>query len=122
MKKVLIAVFISLVMLILAISCKKQSSPSAPGATATTAATATEESAATLNQSVRQNSASGGSRSQVAGESPRSDQPPLERAAEVPRVDLCAQCGPTDWRWDGRLWVCGVCETPARVSARRTDG
>ena len=40
MKKVLIAVFISLVMLILAISCKKQSSPSAPGATATTAATA----------------------------------------------------------------------------------
>lgn len=86
--------------------------------TATTAATATEESAAPLTQSVRQNSASGGSRFPVAVEARRSDQPPLEPAAEALRADLCAQCGPTDWRWDGSLWVCGVCETPARVRAR----
>ncbi len=83
--------------------------------TATTAATATEEPAAPLNQRVRQDSEIGGSRPPlVAVEPPLHVQPPLEPEAEIPRADVCAECGPTDWRWGGGVWVCAVCATPAR--------
>jgi hypothetical protein len=30
------------------------------------------------------------------------------------RIDLCAQCGPVNWEWVGRAWICPECREPAR--------
>jgi hypothetical protein len=85
--------------------------------TATTAATAAVESAASQNQHVRSDSAAGGPKITLAVETGRSDQPPLASLADASRTDFCVLCGPTAWRWNGRQWVCGACEAPARANA-----
>jgi hypothetical protein len=89
--------------------------------TATTATTATEAAATPLSQRVRSDSANGGSRSPLEPTATGSVQPPLEPASEGQHYYLCAQCGPTDWRWNGSQWACGTCETPARSASRGTD-
>jgi hypothetical protein len=35
------------------------------------------------------------------------------------RIDLCAQCGPTEWRWTGTTWICRDCGAPARENSVR---
>jgi hypothetical protein len=53
------------------------------------------------------------------------------RSAQLDRIDLCARCGPTEWRWTGAAWICSGCGAPARkeragklaaaVDSTRTD-
>lgn len=31
------------------------------------------------------------------------------------RVDFCARCGSTEWRWAGDAWICIGCGAPART-------
>jgi hypothetical protein len=38
------------------------------------------------------------------------------------RIDLCAQCGRNDWRWDGAAWICAGCGTPGPKPARASEG
>jgi hypothetical protein len=86
--------------------------------TAPTAPTATGQSAPLLNQRVRSASAAGGLRSPLAVETLLSDRPPLTPSADTSRIDFCTRCGPTDWLWKDKQWVCGACALPARVKGR----
>jgi hypothetical protein len=92
--------------------------------TATIATTAAELPASPANQRVSGHPSSGGPSTLIDSTATPELQPPLERAA-IPlpdaatlnnRVDLCSQCGPTDWNWDGsaRAWVCVACGATAR--------
>lgn len=40
------------------------------------------------------------------------------RSAQLDRIDLCARCGPTEWRWTGTAWIYSGCGAPARKPER----
>ena len=42
------------------------------------------------------------------------------RPAQLDRIDLCAQCGGSEWRWVGGAWVCSGCGRPPRRPAPNT--
>jgi len=44
------------------------------------------------------------------------------RSAQLDRIDLCARCGQTEWRWDGTAWICSSCGAPARKRERPSQG
>jgi hypothetical protein len=117
--------------------------------TASTATTASNPPLASTNQPRKDDAASGGETPRVADEPQPSDQPPLDiklngdrfpqRSAEGgrgavyglnlavsppgprDRIDLCAQCGPTEWQWTGTTWICRECGAPARKSVCRSQ-
>ena len=37
------------------------------------------------------------------------------------RINVCAQCGPTEWEWKGEVWVCPRCGEPAGSRQGETE-
>lgn len=108
----------------------------AAGNTATTATSAAGLLRQKRNQQLSDLAASGDGNSQVASAPDPPQEPPLMPQATVAResgstadsgvskgksalrIDHCVTCGPTDWRWEARAWICSQCGLPARTTVR----
>jgi hypothetical protein len=84
--------------------------------TATIATTATEPPDTFSNQCISDHSAIGGPSTPFSSTATPEPGPPLERpvASIADRIDICAHCGPTEWKWETSAWLCHTCGTPAR--------